>query len=97
MLYTDIAKKLVKTDESLKRIAAEKGKEAIISYVLDATGLGSPTCELVEKASPLADIKRVFITGGINTTEGSGTMNITFPRVNSFRDWLQHLISGASI
>jgi hypothetical protein len=71
MLYTDIAKKLVKTDESLKRIAAEKGKEAIISYVLDATGLGSPTCELVEKALPLADIKRVFITGGINTTEGS--------------------------
>jgi hypothetical protein len=71
MLYTDIAAKLVKTDMSQKRIAAEKGKEAIISYVLDTTGLEAPICELVEKARPLADIKRVYITGGINTTEGS--------------------------
>ena len=55
MLYTDIAQKLVTTDESLKRIALEKGKVAAISYVLDATGLGSPICELVEKSLPLAD------------------------------------------
>jgi phage FluMu gp28-like protein len=71
MLYTDIATKLVKTDESLKRIASEKGKEAIISYVLDASGLGSPIVEVVSKKLPYADIKSVYITGGINTTEGS--------------------------
>lgn len=71
MLYTDIAAKLVKTDESLKRVAAKKGKEAIISYVLDATGLGAPICELVERELPLADVKRVYLTGGINTIEGS--------------------------
>jgi phage FluMu gp28-like protein len=80
MLYTDIAAKLVKTDESLKRIAAKKGKEAIISYVLDATGLGSPICELVEKALPLADIKQVYITGGINTTEGSAYNEYHVPK-----------------
>lgn len=67
MYYTDIAAKLVKTDDSLKSIAAEKGKEAIITYILDATGLGAPICELVEKALPSADVKRVYITGGINT------------------------------
>jgi hypothetical protein len=72
MLYTDIASKLLKTDESLKRIAAKKGKQAINTFILDATGLGSPICELVEKVlGPFADIKRVYITGGINTTEGS--------------------------
>ena len=71
MLYSGIAAKLVKTDESLKKIAAEKGKEAIISYVLDATGIGAPICELVDSKLPLADVKRVYITGRINTTEGS--------------------------
>jgi phage FluMu gp28-like protein len=86
MLYTDIATKLVKTNESLKRIASDKGKEAIISYVLDATGLGAPICELVEKALPLADVKRVYITGGINTTEGS--------EYNEYRVPKGQLISG---
>jgi len=71
MLYSGIAAKLVKTDESLKKIAAEKGKESIISYVLDATGIGTPICELVDSKLPLADVKRVYITGRINTTEGS--------------------------
>jgi hypothetical protein len=48
------------------------GKQAITTFILDATGLGAPICELVEKVlGPLADIKRVYITGGINTTEGS--------------------------
>ncbi len=70
MYYTDIAAKLAKTDESLKRIAAKKDKEAIITYILDATGLGAPICELVEKVlGPNADVKHVYITGGINTTE----------------------------
>jgi len=72
MLYTDIASKLVKTDESLKRIAAKRGKQASNTFILDATGLGAPICELVEKKlGPLADVKRVYLTGGINTTVGS--------------------------
>lgn len=80
MLFSDIATKLAKTDQRLKEIAAEKHKEAIISYILDASGLGSPICELVEKALPLADIKRVYITGGINTTEGSGYNEYHVPK-----------------
>jgi hypothetical protein len=84
MLYADIAAKLVKTDMSLKRIAARKGKEAIISYVLDATGLGAPICKLVEKAFPLADIKRVYIIRGINTTEGSSYNEYHVPAATHF-------------
>ena len=71
MLYTDIASKLAELDEQLKEIAAKQEKTAIVQYALDATGLGGPICELVEKALPLANLKKVYITGGINTTEGS--------------------------
>jgi phage FluMu gp28-like protein len=72
MYYSDISAKLAKTDESLKRIAAKKGKKASNTFILDATGLGAPICELVEKKlGSNADLKRVYITGGINTTEGS--------------------------
>ena len=81
MLHTDIASKLLKTDESLKRIAAKKGKQAINTFILDATGLGAPICELVEKVlGPLADMKQVYITGGINTTEGSAYNEYHVPK-----------------
>lgn len=71
MLYSDIATKLAKTDERLKQIAADRKKEAIISYVVDSTGIGGPITDIIEQRLPLADIKRVYITGGINVTEGS--------------------------
>lgn len=72
LYFSDIADKLAKTDESLKRIAAKQGKTASNTFILDATGLGAPICEIVSnKLGPNADLKRVYITGGINTTEGS--------------------------
>lgn len=71
MLYTDIAHKLANMDTQLKAIAAKQRKTALVHYNLDATGLGGPICEVVSEQLPLADIKRVYITGGINTTEGA--------------------------
>jgi hypothetical protein len=66
MLYTDIASKLQSMDMQIRELAAKQEKEAVITYILDSTGLGGPICELVEEKLPLADIRRVYITGGIN-------------------------------
>jgi hypothetical protein len=68
MLYTDISNKLAAMDKQLKAIAAAQGKEAIITYILDSTGIGGPITETVAKQLPYAKILKVYITGGISTT-----------------------------
>jgi hypothetical protein len=68
MLYTDVATSLSKMDDQLKAHAVKQGKRAMITYALDATGVGESVAELVEKAMPLADIKKVYLTGGIRAT-----------------------------
>jgi hypothetical protein len=68
MLYTDISTKLATLDRQLKALAAKEGKEAIVTYVCDATGIGGPILEVVSKKLPYARIMKAYITGGINTT-----------------------------
>jgi hypothetical protein len=72
--YATIAKKLVEGVQGLAMAADEEHKRPEIILTLDATGIGTPICELVEKAfeasGTLPTINRVFITGGTNVTEG---------------------------
>jgi hypothetical protein len=68
MLYTDISSKLASLDKQLQQLAAREDKEAIITYVLDATGIGGPVAEVVCKRLPYARIMKAYITGGISTT-----------------------------
>ena len=68
MLYTDISTKLANLDRQLSQLAAQEGKEAIVTYVLDSTGIGGPVAEVVCKKLPYARIMKAYITGGIATT-----------------------------
>jgi hypothetical protein len=68
MLYTDISTKLETLDRQLKQLASQEGKEAIVTYILDSTGIGGPITEVVSKKLPYAKIIKLYITGGINTS-----------------------------
>jgi hypothetical protein len=70
---------LGKTDESLKRIARRRVRKQ--DFVCTRRHrIRSSNLQLVEKSLPLADIKRVYIAGGINTTEGSGYNEYHVPK-----------------
>ncbi|MFZ0011275.1 MAG: hypothetical protein WAL97_05150 [Halobacteriota archaeon] len=75
MLYSDVATQLARLDEFLKAKAVEQRKKDSITWVLDTTGVGESVAELVETAMPLADIKKVYITGGIKATVASDNYN----------------------
>ena len=66
MLYTDVASQLARMHDQLKAHAVKQGKIAMITYALDATGVGESVAELVEKALPGQEIKKIYLTGGIN-------------------------------
>ena len=68
MLYTDIANKLAAMDKQLRALAEKQDKVAIITYILDATGIGGPITETVAKQLPDAKMLKVYITGGISTS-----------------------------
>lgn len=75
MLYSDVATQLARLDVFLKAKAVEEHKKDAITWVLDASGVGEGVSELVEKAMPLADLKKVYITGGLKPTYAADNYN----------------------
>jgi hypothetical protein len=75
MLYTDVATQLARINAGLKKEAARLGKRDSITWLLDSTGVGEPVAELVTTAMPLADIKKVYLTGGYNATTSPDDYN----------------------
>jgi hypothetical protein len=61
-LYSNVAATLAKIDSQLK------GEHTTLTYSIDATGVGDAVIELIERKMPLADIYRVYVTGGISAT-----------------------------
>jgi hypothetical protein len=80
MLYTDVARQLARIDEQLKAHAKRQKKVAEITFVLDATGVGESVAELVEKEMPVADIYKVYITGGIDTNVDYSVREVRLPK-----------------
>lgn len=47
---------------------------------MDATGVGESVAELVEKEMPVADIYKVYITGGIDTRVDYAVREVRLPK-----------------
>jgi hypothetical protein len=75
MLYSDVAKQIARLDDMLKDKAIELRKKDSITWVLDTTGVGEGVAELIEKAMPLADLKKVYITGGLKASYAHDNYN----------------------
>jgi hypothetical protein len=84
MIYSDIATKLVKVMQGLQAEAAKNERHAMIEFAIDATGLGSPICDIIqdtfEKKGMYPTLNRVYLTGGINTTEGAEYLEYHVPK-----------------
>ena len=78
--YTNISAMLARIDTQLRAIAKGAGKEADITWAVDASGVGEGVCELIEQAMPLSDIYRVYITGGINATIAYQNRQVRLPK-----------------
>lgn len=69
LLYADVTTKVKRLDEQLRAGAREKGLSCLITYILDSTGVGEGVSEMVIKALPNADIRKCYLTGGIDPKE----------------------------
>jgi hypothetical protein len=69
LLYADAAAKVKRLDEQLRAGVREKGLPCLITYILDSTGVGEGVSEMVIKALPNADIRKCYLTGGIDPKE----------------------------
>ena len=69
LLYADVATKVARLDEQLRADAQRKGKRVDITYILDSTGVGEGVSEMIINALPSADIRKCYLTGGINDSK----------------------------
>lgn len=75
-LYTDIATRIADLDKQLKANAEKKEKNCAITYIIDATGVGEGVSEMIIKELPNADIKKVYLTGGINASRDGNQIRL---------------------
>jgi hypothetical protein len=66
LLYTDVAAKVKRLDEQLREDAQKRRLWCRVTYILDATGVGEGVSEMIINALPNADIRKCYLTGGIN-------------------------------
>jgi hypothetical protein len=78
--YTKIAEMLAGIDRQLRAYAEGAGKEADIAWAVDSTGVGDGVCEIISSKIPLADIYRVYLTGGINANIDYKNRQIRLPK-----------------
>jgi hypothetical protein len=78
--YSSIAKQLKKLDTKLRLRAAKQEKSLMLTYLVDAGGVGNAAVELCEVELPNADIYRCFITGGLHATVDSREREIRIPK-----------------
>ena len=64
----------------LRAYAEGAGKEADITWAVDATGVGDGVCEIISSKIPLIDIYCVYLTGGINANIGYKNRQIRLPK-----------------
>ena len=64
----------------LRAYAEGAGKEADITWAVDATGVGDGVCEIISSKIPLTDIYLVYLTGGINANIGYKNRQIRLPK-----------------
>jgi hypothetical protein len=69
LLYTKVAGKVKRLNEQLRADAQERGLWCHVTYILDSTGVGEGVSEMIIKALPNADIRKCYLTGGINPSE----------------------------
>jgi hypothetical protein len=69
LLYTEVAAKVKRLDEQLRADAEERGFWCHVTYVLDSLGVGELVSEMIIRALPHADIRKCYLTGGINGSE----------------------------
>jgi hypothetical protein len=102
--YTAVASALSKMDQQLKAHAAAQKKLAEIFYFIDATGVGTGVCEIIESELPEADIYRVYITGGIKETVDYNEREVRLPKgqmvsalMAAFDSGILHLTKKSSL
>ncbi|MGA7075608.1 MAG: hypothetical protein WBZ42_03550 [Halobacteriota archaeon] len=69
LLYADVATKVATLDAQLRADAQKKGVRCSVTYILDSTGVGEGVSEMIINALPNADIRKCYLTGGINHSE----------------------------
>jgi len=69
LLYADVATKVATLDAQLRADAQKKGVRCSVTYILDSTGVGEGVSEMIINALPHADIRKCYLTGGINYSE----------------------------
>lgn len=78
LLYTDVAAKAKRLDEQLRADATKRGLWCRVTYILDSTGVGEGVSEMLINALPHADIRKCYLTGGINPS--SDGIQIKLPK-----------------
>ena len=78
--YIEVAKALKKMDQQLQGYAAAKGKEAVITWICDCTGVGEGVADILEKVMPESDIVKCYITGGISPTIDFEMREVRLPK-----------------
>jgi hypothetical protein len=58
-----------RSDEQLRADAQKKGLSCLITYILDSTGVGEGVSEMIIRALPHADIRKCYLTGGIDPSD----------------------------
>jgi len=66
LLFGTVVQKLASLDRQLR--ASGGSRSVSITWACDATGIGSPVVEMIQKALPEATVVPVYITGGFGST-----------------------------
>jgi hypothetical protein len=67
-------------DTQLRLRAIADNKEAMITYLVDASGTGSAAVELIEHELPDAQIFKCFLTGGLRETINYSEKDAKIPK-----------------
>jgi len=69
LLYTKVADKVKRLNEQLRADAQQQGLWCHVTYILDSTGVGEGVSEMIIRALPHADIRKCYLTGGIDPSD----------------------------